>query len=231
MYFQNYCVFNDKYGKNKNNCSACGQKHYPPTGKNCKNAQKGDEATTSAALASSVDERYSFPECTMSSKKGVKGSKNAVAREDSHVKRAQYSSVESNSDHEEALEKRVSSDVQGQILKELKRMSSRLNTVEEQVVTGTSTYDSNHDARRSRRSKISSVVRHSKCNARTENTDSSLSENSNSDDELKLPKLSYIRSSKQIQKQIDQSLAKLGKKADGGNDSQKLKSKRGGGVL
>ena len=184
-------------GKDKNNCWACGQKDYPPTGKNCRNAQKGNEATTSSALASSVDERDSFAECTMSSKKGVKGSKNAVAREkDSHAKRAQYSSVESDSDHEEALEKRVSSDVQGQILKELKRMSSRLNAVEQQVATGTSTYDSNHDSRRSRRSKISSVVRHSKCNAKTENTDSSLSENSNSDDELKLPKLPYIRSSK-----------------------------------
>ena len=154
-------------GKNKNNCWACGQKHYPPTGKNCKNAQKRDEATTSAALASSVDERDSFPEYTMSSKKGVKGSKNAVAREkDSHAKRAQYSSVESDSDsdHEEALEKRASSDVQGQILEELKRMSSRLNAVEQQVATGTSNYDSNHDSRRSRRSKISNVVRHLKCN-------------------------------------------------------------------
>ena len=151
MYFQNYCVLNDKYGKNKNTCWACGQKHYPPTGKNCKNVQKGDEAITSAALASSVDERDSFPERTMSSKKGVKGSKNAVAREkDSHVKRAQYSSVESDSDHEEALEKRASSDVQGQILKELKRMSSRLNAVEQQVAAGTSSHDSNHDSRRSR---------------------------------------------------------------------------------
>ena len=40
----------------------------------------------------------------------------------------------------------------------------------------------------------------------------------------------FHRSSKQIQKQIDQSLAKLGKKTDGGNESQKLKSKRGGPV-
>ena len=60
-------------GKNKNNCSACGQKHYPPTGKSWKNAQKEEEATTSAALASSIDKRDSFPESTKSSKKGVKG--------------------------------------------------------------------------------------------------------------------------------------------------------------
>ena len=98
----------------------------------------------------------------------------------------QYSSIESDSDsdHEEALEKMASSDMQGQILKELKRMSSRLNAVEQQV--GTSSHDSNHDSRRSKRSKISSVVRHSKCNARAENTDSSLSENSNSDDDCRI---------------------------------------------
>ena len=129
----------------------------------------------------------------MSSKKSVKGSKNAVAREkDSHVKRVQYSSQEgdSNSDHEETLEKRASSDVQGQILKELKRMSSRLNAVEQQVAAGTSSHNSNHDSKGSKRHKISSVVRHSKCTAKAESTDSSLSENSNSDNELKLPKLS-----------------------------------------
>ena len=55
-------------GKNKNNCWVCGQKHYPPTGKNCKNAQK-EEATSSAVAASGVDERDSCPERTVYSKK------------------------------------------------------------------------------------------------------------------------------------------------------------------
>ena len=131
----------------------------------------------------------------MSSKKGVKKSKNAVAREkDSHVKRVQYSSTESDSDNdqEEALEERASSDVQGQILRELEKMSSRLNAVEQQVAWGTTSYDSSHDSGKSKKPKISSVVRQSKCKTRAENTDSSLSENTNSDDELKLPKLSYI---------------------------------------
>ena len=69
--------------------------------------------------------------------------------------------------------------------------------------------------------KISNVVRQSKCRIISENTDSSLSENTNSDDEMKLPKLSYIRSSRQIQRQIDQSVAKLGKKPDGGYGTTK----------
>ena len=115
-------------------------------------------------------------------------------------------------------------------MRELKKMSSRLNAVEKQVASGTASYDSSHNTGRSKKTKISSVVRQSKCKARAESTDSSLSENSNSDGELKLPKLSYIRSSRQIQRQIDQSLAKLGKNPDRGNDPQKLKSKRGGPV-
>ena len=120
-------------GKTKNNCWACGQKHYPPTGKNCKNAHK-EEATGSAVLASGVDERDSCPERIVHSKKALKRSKNAVAREkDSHVKRVQYSSTESDSDsdQQEALGERASLDVQGQILRELKEMSSRLNAVEQ----------------------------------------------------------------------------------------------------
>ena len=38
----------------------------PQREKNCKNAQKEEQATASAALSSSIDERDSFPEHTMS---------------------------------------------------------------------------------------------------------------------------------------------------------------------
>ena len=49
-----------------------------------------------------------------------------------------------------------------------------------------------------------------------------------SDDETKIPGLSHIRSSKDVQRQIDRSIAKLSRKQLEGDDtSQKLKSKRG----
>ena len=116
--------------------------------------QKEEEAASSAAVASGVDEWDSCPEHMLYSKKGARRSKNAVAREkDSHVKCVQYSSTESDSENEKeaALEERASSDVQGQILTELKKMSSRLNAVEQQVAGGTTSYDSSHDLGRSKR--------------------------------------------------------------------------------
>ena len=180
-----------------------------PRGKTVKMEHGEDGATTSAALFSSADERDSLPG-VLSKKKGVKGAKNAVARQkDSHIKGVLHSSQESNSDSEEqeVLGQRTSLNVQGQILEELKKMSTRLNAVEQQEAVGASKGDS----KRTKRQKISSVVKHKKCSAKAESTDSLLSENSNSEDELQLPKLSYIRSSKQIQRQIDESLAKLGK--------------------
>ena len=51
-----------------------------------------------------------------------------------------------------------------------------------------------------------------------------------SDDEIKVPPLSYIQSSKDVQKQIERSIAKLSRKQLEGNKiPHKLKSKRQGG--
>ena len=51
-----------------------------------------------------------------------------------------------------------------------------------------------------------------------------------SDNEVILPDLAHIRSSKSIQRQIDQSIARLGKKQEGNDQSNRIKSKRGGSI-
>ena len=64
-------------GKNKNKCWACGDKHYPPTGKNCKNAQKPkSETVTSGTSDESLDEWDSLSSQVKSSLKSKKSAKN-----------------------------------------------------------------------------------------------------------------------------------------------------------
>ena len=206
-------------GKNKDKCWACGDKHYPPTGKNCKKAQKVEEDVSSDSTDVSLDERDS-PLSQVKCQKSVKksGKKRSVAVEkDSSVK--SHCGQSDTVDGASLVDEAAGQGVQLQILAELRSMSARLEAVEGQV--GQKDVNSKPKGLKSKTSV-------KKCDiSSSEQSQSSES----SDDDTKIPELSYIRSSRDVQKQIDRSLAKLSKKQLEGNDgSKKLKSKRGGPV-
>ena len=61
----------------KTKCWACGDKHYPPTGKNCKIAQNPEEeAVTSVSVDESLDEQDSPASQVKIHKKARKSVKN-----------------------------------------------------------------------------------------------------------------------------------------------------------
>ena len=107
-------------------------------------------------------------------------------------------------------------------------MSARLEAVEGRV----GKQKSIDNKSKTKGQKLSSCTKSKKFVKQSDTSSSESNESlESSDDEIKIPELSYIRSSKDIQRQIDRSIAKLSRKQLEGNDmSQKLKSKRGGPV-
>ena len=107
------------------------------------------------------------------------------------------------------------SDVQTKILEQLERVNSRLDHMEDEVAQV-----KQHSAKQK---KISSLSLASKS--------SSVQESDSSSDESLVPSLSMLKSSKDIQQQVDSRLRELEECSFvQGNQKQKLKSKRGGNV-
>ena len=120
-------------GKNKNKCWACGDKHYPPTGKNCKKAQKVEEDVSSDSTDVSLDERdspLSQVKCQKSVKKSVK-KRSVTVEKDSSVK--SHCGQSDTVDGASLVDEAAGQGVQLQILAELRSMSARLEAVEGQV--------------------------------------------------------------------------------------------------
>ena len=210
-------------GKNKNKCWACSQKHYPPTGKNCVFAKKNQETDQAVVdIPSENDARDS------SSNKVV--NKKIVASEKDSVDRRGYSSghaSRSDTEEESSMEEGGQPDMQQRILSELQKVSLRLQVVEPQMAL-----DQGSSKKSTKGQKLSTVQKCKKRNCHKSCCSKTSSESSDSsDDDNVLPDLAHIRASQSIQKQIDRSIAKLSKTQCEGNDnSQKLKSKRGGPV-
>ena len=152
-------------------------------------------------------------------------SKRQVALEkDSTVK--SYNGHSNTAEDGGLVDEAASQGVQLQILAELKRMSARLETVEGQV----GQQKSANSKGKAKKHKLSSCVKTKKVVKQSDSSSSESSESlESSEDETRVPALSYIQSSKDVQKQIDRSIAKLSRKQLESNDtSQKLKSKKGG---
>ena len=210
-------------GKNKNKCWACSQKHYPPTGKNCVFAKKNQERDQPAVdIPSENDARDS-------SSSKVVNRKSVAPEKDSVVRRGYSSGHASRSDTEEesSMEEGGQPDMQQKILSELQKVSSRLQVVESQMAL-----DQGSSRKNGKGQKLSTVHKCKKRNCHKSCCSKTSSESSDSsDDDDVLPDLAHIRASKSIQKQIDRSIAKLSKtQCEGNENSQKLKSKRGGPV-
>ena len=115
-------------GKSKYLCSKCGQKHFPPTGKKCVNTVE-EQFTSSTSV--STKNKGQTSQIHMSEVREL----NCVRNSCGSLQKDHQPSViqdESSEDEESAQQ---SSSVQMEILKQLKRMNDRLDTVEDQVAS------------------------------------------------------------------------------------------------
>ena len=133
----------------------------------------------------------------------------SVAQEmDSKVKKASAPGHQNQSDTDKGefstgeIQER---DVQWQILEKLKKVNTRLDVVESQVADVAAT-------RKKDKKKLKLSTGLETVNKYNKKDDKSSDSTDSSDNEVILPDLAHIRSSKSIQKQIDQSIARLSKK-------------------
>ena len=122
----------------------------------------------------------------------------------------------------------ASDDLQVLILKELQRVNSRLDEVEGKVDRSQQQGSSAKDLRKLSRPVQSCTSGNSK-KCHKSSFKRLMSDSSSDDDEV--PCLSVLRTSMDVQRKVDDRIAEIeGASKIGGNDRQKIKSKRGGGV-
>ena len=118
--------------------------------------------------------------------------------------------------------------MQQQILQQLKRVNARLDAVEDQVASTSGSRQKPYDAGLSKLSGVSHKLKSKTSSVKRCSTSSER----DSDGGTHLPKLSALRSSVTLQKQVDARLRDLESSQDeaGMPKSRKIKSKRGGPV-
>ena len=211
----------------------CVDRHLPPTGKKCSVKKTNDNNISDVSgllnsSSTSVDSDSSGNQVIITKKSSVSSKKAPAGGQDSHVSGASGPGLSSLVEEQKLKDSdSVTGDVQVLILQELRKVSKRLDVVEERIEgQGTSAAGTTlgKGVKLSKKSAQSSdvVVKQKKRLKLVSSSDSS-------DDELELPELKAIRSSRSIQKKIDKKLASLQReKQDQGNDTPKIKSKRGG---
>ena len=151
-------------------------------------------------------------------------------QKDCSVKKTKASGLSRPGDHAvltSSGDEHSSGGVQALILKELQRVTSRLEAVED------STESKTHRRSRHRDSAKLSTPEHlteSCCKTKKcrKSKMSTVFSESSSDEDI-LPSLSVLRSSKDIQKQVDERIAEIEARSKTEGKDNKLKSKRGGG--
>ena len=166
---------------NKKFCKKCGDKHVPPTGRNC-------------FKSSPVHQLQSSPVSLFSTE-------------------ASQSTVMKTSSGDQAIE------LQQQILKQLHRVNSRLDTVEQDMVTV-------KQATHKQTDKISTFTK-----SKVSYSKMSTSESDDSSDDSLAPSLNVLKSKKSVQRKVDERLKQLqDDSAVKTGSREKFKSKRGGTV-
>ena len=130
-------------GKNKNWCTTCTKKHFPPTGKKCPvniEKQKQEKAAVNVTVEESSDVRDSLLGHNVSKSLASAGcsTKGGTRKKDLFVAGPSAPGhddlcASSSADLTDTEEEEGSSDIQARILQELQRMNSRLDVVEQQV--------------------------------------------------------------------------------------------------
>ena len=126
--------------KNKNHCSKCHCKHYPPTGKKCQNVMdklKNQPSTSVDPVTASSDRGSDAQDSGMGAFNVDMGKKKVTQQKDCVVKRVSNPGQARPSDHTDdsdtSEDERPSGGLQALILKELQRVNSRLDDVEATV--------------------------------------------------------------------------------------------------
>ena len=207
--------------KNKNHCSKWHSKHYPPTGKKCQNVM--DKVKNQPSTSDGRDSGMGVFNVDMGKRK-VTQQKDCVVRKVLNPGQARPSDHTDTSDASE--DEPPSGGLEALILKELQRVNSRLDVVEA-TVQG----HRQHRRRDKDTQKLSKTSVLSKSDSCSRKSKSSKHVSESSSDEESLPTLSTLRTSRQIQRQFDARIAEIESQSKvQGDESTKLKSKRGGGV-
>ena len=211
----------------------CVDRHLPPTGKKCSVKKTNDNNISDVSgllnsTNSSVNSDSSDDQMVITKKAAGSSKKAPVGGQNSHVSGASGPGLSSVMEGQKLKRNdSVTGDVQVLILQELRKVSKRLDVVEERMEgqgpSAAGTTLGKGPKLSSNSAQSSDVVVKQKKRLKL------VSSSDSSDDEIELPELKVIRSSRSIQKKIDKKLASLQKeKQDQGNDIPKIKSKRGG---
>ena len=219
--------------KNKNYCSKCHSKHYPPTGKKCQVMMDNitnDPSTSVHPVNSSGDSDSDVRDSRVGAVNVDMGVKKKITRQkDCSVRRVSTSGQSRPSDQaddsETSEDEHPSGGLQTLILKELQRVNHRLDDMEAKVQGHRHHRKHEKDCQKLSTSKYMS--KNEGCSKKS--TKRKHFSDSSSDEEL-LPPLSVLRTSCEIQKQVDARISEIESHSKvEGNDNTKLKSKRGGG--
>ena len=230
--------------KNKNKCTKCGDKHYPPTGKKCvlysgtnQDSEDNDTLGSSKVLNGTSGSKSKVGSSTVPV--GPSGSGNRVGS--STVPVGPSGSGNSFVKHKSPLKMvGLSSDeedtVSIQILKQLPKVNDRLDIVEEKVdgATASSRRGQQKSQRKHKLSKHCDNKFSKKQCKQTWSDSSESSESSESDGDVidTIRKPSVLRASVKMQRKVDERIRRLEAIHDspGTESGKKIKSKRGGNV-
>ena len=223
-------------GKHKGWCSKCTKRHFPLIGKKCQeivNEQSSaDEMPVKPKKKKGVsDARDSqLSKNSLVSPMSLHGPSLATQKQNFKVKRALTPGLanQSGSEDDSDLTDGGSASHQVKILDELRKVSSRLDSVEDQVAEG----GRRHRREGKKDSHKLSKVSHSKSdNVKCKKCDDSSDVSDFEDDDFEIPILSTLRSSKAIQKHVNRAVADLERSQVTKGKDQVLKSKGGGGAV
>ena len=197
---------------NKNKCTKCGQKHFPPTGKKCRRDVQSETNDNESDV--------NLKELSKMQKHSNPGASNNADVADT--------SVDSSSEEDEG------NAVQLQILAELKRVNARLDAVENKVESSSSGGVRPKERQsKTELSKLSSKNLGIHCDkSGSKKKKLIVQSNNESDSDSSIPELHVLRSSEIIQRKVDARLRELEviNETSGMPSGAKLKSKRGGPV-
>ena len=208
------------------NCTKCGERHFPPSGRNCQQVQEDDFIVVTSRKGRKKDNRLSNAAGHSGS---LSGSPTVDRGLDSNVREVdrqppgnlvdtQCGGPSTSQPQQAGIEK---------ILEELQKVNRRLDVVENRAVPDREASTTPH-----RDFKLSSNHRQYKSRTLSKRTfnvrDDSDSESVSGEDDVEIPPLHTIRSSKAIQGKVDHTLVALGRAQECRGNDKKLKSKRGG---
>ena len=197
---------------NKNKCTKCGQKHFPPTVKKCRRDVQSETNDNESDV--------NLKELAKMQKRNNSGASNSVDVADT--------SVDSSSEEDEG------NAVQLRILAELKRVNARLDAVENKVESSSSGGVRPKERQsKTELSKLNSKNLGIHCDkSGSKKKKLIVQSDSESDSDSSIPELHVLRSSEIIQRKVDARLRELEviNETSGMPSGAKLKSKRGGSV-